>query len=443
MTATPRDPFAPPASGGGPKPPRLGFRRGHLSDRQSRALTGLAMIYSLRMLGLYMVLPVLSIYALQLEGASDLLTGFSVGAYGLTQGLLQIPMGRLSDRIGRKGVIALGLGLFAAGSVLAGLSTHIYTLIAGRILQGSGAVAAAVVALAADLSPDHARTQAMARLGAWLGVSLALGIVAGPAVSDVLGVPALFFATAALSVGGIVYLHFAVPEPKHVNAADSRDAPLSAEIVEQIEGVSPIQDDEIRAADLKSVLARPRVLLICLGVFLIHTLLTAILVIMPVKLTQFVDQKAISLILAPTAVFALALMLISARVADRLRQRHLAFLLGVLLLVAANATFAAAPEGLVGLATGVSLFLMALVLLEPLLSSLISQHAPKEHRGTTLGVYHMSLFFGATVGGPVGGAFLSGTMSHLFAVAGVGSILWALLITRHRKRFFYPTQEPE
>jgi MFS family permease len=410
-----------------------------MTGRQSRALTGLAMIYALRTMGLYMVLPVLSIYALSLRGTTPFLTGFALGAYGLTQAIFQIPLGHLSDRIGRKGVITIGLLIFAAGSVIASLGQHVLLLIVGRALQGTGAVASAVVALAADLTPGHARTQAMARLGVWLGMSLALGLVAGPAVSSVLGVPALFLATAALSILGIIYLQVAIPEPRHARARrNSGKVGLSVGIVEQAEGVSPRDEDEIRVADLRSVLTRAPVLLLCIGAFLLHVTLTALLVIMPVRLTEFVDQETLSLILAPTVAVALTLMFLSARVADRHRQRHIAFILGSILLVASGVTLSLTNGGFVGSAAGVTGAILALVLLEPLLSALISQHASHPHRGTAIGVYHMSLFLGGFVGGPLGGLFLSGNIVPLFVTLAVATGLWALLALRIQRRFFYP-----
>lgn len=428
-----------------PRPRRSPLRRirtGHLTVRQSRALTGLAMIYALRMMGLYMVLPVLSIYALGLKGSTPILTGFALGAYGLTQALFQIPLGHLSDRYGRKRVITVGLGIFAVGSVLAGVGDNIFLLIAGRILQGSGAVASAVVALAADLTPGHARTQAMARLGVWLGSSLALGIVTGPAVASVLGVPALFIATAVLSILGIFYLQLTIPEPGHSRIAHSSNgkARVAVEIMRGAEGVSPSEEDEIRVRDLRSVLARKPVFLLCIGAFLLHMDLTALLVIMPIRLTAYVDQETLSVILAPTVSIALALMFISARVADRYRQRHIAFLIGSVLLVASGVTLAVAREGLTGMAAGVSLFILAMVLLEPLLSALISQHAIPPYRGTAIGVYHMSLFLGGFVGGPLGGLFLTGNIVPLFAAFAAATGLWALTVLRIQKRFFYPSQ---
>jgi MFS family permease len=326
--------------------------------------------------------------------------------------------------------------------VLASVGNHILLLIAGRALQGSGAVASAVVAMAADLTPGHARTQAMARLGVWLGSSLALGIVTGPAVASVLGVPALFLATAVLSVVGIAYLQIAVPEPKHARSSykDNGKARVSVEIMEGAEGVSPADEDEIKVRDLRSVLTRAPVFLLCIGVFLVHMDLTALLVIMPVRLTAYVDQETLSVILAPTVAIALILMFVSARVADRYRQRHVAFSIGSLLLVASGVTLAVAREGFIGLAAGVSFFILAVVLLEPLLSALISQHAIRPHRGTAIGLFHMSLFLGGFMGGPLGGAFLRGNIVPLFATFAAAFILWALMVLRIQRRFFYPSQ---
>ncbi|MBD3334687.1 MAG: MFS transporter [Candidatus Eisenbacteria bacterium] len=416
-------------------------RKGRLTGRQSRALTGLAIIYGLRMMGLYMVLPVLSIFALSLSGASPLLVGFALGAYGLTQALFQIPLGHLSDRYGRKTVISVGLGLFAAGSLLASFGTHIILLIAGRILQGSGAVASAVVALAADLSPSHARTQAMARLGIWVGIALAVGIASGPAIASALGVPVLFLATAVLSAGAIVYLQLAVPEPVRPSRMRRNGAPqpVSAGLMEQVEGVSTDGESTIRAGNLREVLSQPALFLLCAGIFLLHATLTALFVIMPVRLTAFVGQGTLSLILAPAIGIGLVLMLLSARVADRHERRRTTFLLGAVLLVVSCAVLTAFPDLFLGLVLGLGAFIMSLSLLEPLLPALVSQRAPAHHRGTAIGVFHMSQFLGSFAGGPVGGVFLTGEISHLFLVLGIIALLWTILLHNSRSSVFLRT----
>lgn len=398
------------------------------------------MIYALRMMGLYMILPVLSLFALSLKGATPVLIGFALGAYGLTQAIFQIPLGHLSDRIGRKGVISIGLGLFAAGSLLAAFGQHIVWLIAGRILQGSGAVASSVVALAADLSPDHARTQAMARLGLWVGVSLALGVVAGPVLASTFGVPALFIGTAILSSIAIVYLQFLVPEPVHISSPAKQDRlnkPSSS-----VKGLGPEEflsgkKGQLHMIDLKAVLTQPTLFLLCAGIFLLHATLTVIFVIMPIQLAAHVGQGMLSLILAPTIAAGLALMVMSARMADRHRRRRVIFLYGALLFIASCGVMTAMPGTFIGLTVGLGLFILSLSLLEPLLPALMSRQAPRQHRGTAIGVFHMCQFFGSFAGGPVGGAFIHSRGSILFLILGLLGIIWSAVVLRSREGFFH------
>ena len=173
---------------------------------ERRAALSLAGIFSLRMLGMFMILPVFALYADRLEGATPALMGLAIGIYGMTQAVLQIPFGLLSDRWGRKPVIAAGLLLFALGSVVAALSDSIYGIIAGRALQGAGAIAAAVMALAADLTREEQRTKAMAIIGISIGLSFSVALVAGPVLDHWLGLAGIFWLTAVLACAGIAVL---------------------------------------------------------------------------------------------------------------------------------------------------------------------------------------------------------------------------------------------
>ncbi|HEY5720507.1 MAG TPA: MFS transporter, partial [Gammaproteobacteria bacterium] len=174
-----------------------------ITPSERRAASSLAVIYALRMLGLFMILPVFALYAEHLDGVTPLTVGLAISAYGLTQALFQIPFGLASDYLGRKPVIVFGLLLFAAGSVVAGLAESIEGVIVGRALQGSGAIAAAVLALAADLTREEVRTRVMAFIGASIGVAFALALVLGPVLDRWIGVPGIFMLTALLALGGI------------------------------------------------------------------------------------------------------------------------------------------------------------------------------------------------------------------------------------------------
>ena len=180
---------------------------------EKRSISGLSLIFALRMLGLFMILPVFSLSAQQYSGSTPMLIGLAIGAYGLTQALLQIPFGMLSDRIGRKRVITIGLLLFAAGSAVAAMAETIEMVIAGRLLQGSGAIAAAVMALTADLTRDEQRTKAMASIGISIGLSFSIALATGAALEHWIGLSGIFWVTALLAIIGLVVLHYWVPTP--------------------------------------------------------------------------------------------------------------------------------------------------------------------------------------------------------------------------------------
>ncbi|WP_258868903.1 MFS transporter [Alkalilimnicola ehrlichii] len=192
--------------------------RNPMTARERRATLGLASVFSMRMLGLFLVLPVFALYAHELAGATPMMIGLAIGAYGLTQALLQIPLGMASDRWGRRPVIVAGLLLFALGSVVAALSESIYGVIAGRALQGTGAVAAAAMAMAADLTRDSQRTKIMAVIGISIGFSFLLALMLGPVIAGWWGLSGVFWFTAVMALAGIGVMYLLVPTPEQAPA---------------------------------------------------------------------------------------------------------------------------------------------------------------------------------------------------------------------------------
>lgn len=186
-----------------------------LSATEKKVAFSLASVFGLRMMGLFMIMPVFALYGQHLEGFSPLWVGIAIGAYGLTQALLQIPMGILSDKFGRKPIILIGLLVFAVGSVVAAMADSIYGVVFGRALQGMGAIAAAVLALAADLTRDEQRTKVMAIIGMCIGFSFALSLLVGPVVAQHMGLSGLFALTAGLALLGILIVQLLVPNPVH------------------------------------------------------------------------------------------------------------------------------------------------------------------------------------------------------------------------------------
>ncbi len=242
-----------------------------MTRQEWRASLSLAAIYMLRMLGMFLILPVFAVLARDLPGATPVLVGLAISAYGLTQAIFQIPFGLWSDRYGRKPLITLGLLLFVIGSAVAALSDSIYGIILGRSLQGAGAVAAVVMALAADLTREEHRTKAMALIGISIGLSFAISMVAGPVLSNWMGLKGLFWLITALAALSIVVLHTVVPDP----------------IVSKFH-----RDAQVRAGSFARVFANPELLRLDFGIFCLHLILTASFVVIPLVLKDDLQLPA-------------------------------------------------------------------------------------------------------------------------------------------------------
>lgn len=355
-----------------------------MTPGERRSAFALAGIFSLRMLGLFMILPVFALYADRLQGATPALMGLAIGIYGMTQALLQIPFGLLSDRLGRKPVIAFGLLLFALGSVVAALSDHIYGVLLGRALQGSGAIAAAVMALAADLTREEQRTKAMAIIGISIGMSFSLALVAGPIVDHWLGLSGIFWLIAVLAVGGIVLLYLVVPSPEI--SRTHRDAqPIPAQFV--------------------AVLRDTQLLRLNYGIFTLHMVLTASFTVLPLVLR---DELGMASgvhwhIYLPVLIASVIAMVPFIVIAERRRRMKQVFVGAILLTAMAVSGLAFWHVTLLHVVVLLFLFYVGFNLLEASLPSLISKMAPPDSKGTAMGFYSSSQFFGAFIGGAVGG----------------------------------------
>ncbi|WP_031432140.1 MFS transporter [Methylomarinum vadi] len=379
-----------------------------MTPMEKRATLSLASIYALRMLGLFMILPVLSLFAEQMEGATPLLIGLSISIYGLSQAVLQIPFGLLSDRFGRKKIIVVGLILFAAGSMVAAVSTSIYGILIGRALQGSGAIAAAIMALVADLTQEVHRTKAMAMIGASIGISFGVALTLGPVLAHYFGVPSIFWLTAGLSVLAIFVVMFVVPNPKKI--ITHRDA-------------------ELIPSQFGRVISNLDLLRLDYGIFVLHLILTASFVVVPLLMR---DAGLLPgrhwLVYLPILVTSMAVMIPFIILAEKKRQMKKVFIGAIMALVVADLGLMWLHEDLIGLIGFLWLFFCGFNLLEATLPSLISKTAPADMKGTAMGAYSSSQFFGAFLGGACGG-WLYGeygaTAVFLFAAALAGS--WALV----------------
>ena len=354
-----------------------------LGLQERRAGISLALIYAFRMLGLFMILPVFAIYAEDLPEATPMLTGLALGIYGLTQAVLQIPFGMLSDKIGRKPVIACGLLIFAVGSLVAASADGIYGIIAGRALQGSGAIAAALMALAADLSTEEHRMRMMALIGMSIGAAFAASMVLGPILNELIGVSGIFAGTAVLAVMGIGILYLFVPNPP--DSHFHRDA-------------------ELQTSSLKAVLKTVDLLRLDAGIFALHFVLMSVFLVIPLELR---DDAGLASgqhwqLYLPVFIVSVILMvpfiLLSER-KDLMKQVFVGSIAGLIVAVIGLLS----GRDLVTITIFLLLFFTAFNLLEASLPSLIAKTANAEQKGTAMGVYSSSQFMGAFAGGAVGG----------------------------------------
>ncbi|MFN2308173.1 MAG: MFS transporter [Gammaproteobacteria bacterium] len=373
---------------------------------ERRAAFALAGIFSLRMLGMFMILPVFALYADVIEGATPALMGLAIGIYGMTQALLQIPFGLLSDRWGRKPVIAAGMLLFALGSVVAALSDSIYGIILGRALQGSGAIAAAVMALAADLTREEQRTKAMAIIGISIGMSFSVALVAGPVLDHWLGLAGIFWLTALLSCLGIVVLFLVVPQP--VVSRLHRDAePVPAQFL------SVLRDRELLRLDF--------------GILSLHMILTASFMVLPLILRDTLELPVARhwQVYLPVLVLSVAAMVPFIILAERRRRMKPVFLAAILVIALAQTGLAFWHASLLNVVLLLFLFYVGFNLLEATLPSLVSKMAPPDSKGTAMGFYSSAQFFGAFLGGSAGG-WLQGWagITGVLMFCGAAALLW-------------------
>jgi predicted MFS family arabinose efflux permease len=381
-----------------------------LTSSERRAAASLAGIFGLRMLGLFMLYPVFATYARALPGATPFLIGLALGIYGLTQAGLQLPFGLASDRIGRKPIISLGLGLFAVGSALAALAANIEWIIIGRAIQGAGAVGAATLALTADLTRVEQRGKAIGIIGIGIGAAFGLALVAGPVVNAWLGLAGIFWLTAGLGLAGLAVLWATVPTPA-VSCRHREAQPVPAL--------------------LGRVLRDGQLIRLYVSIFALHAMLAALFLAIPLLLQRVpaLDARNEWMFYLPVLTIGLVLMLplvIYAEARARLKRVALG---AVFVLSAAALALGFMPDRLFLLAVVLTVFFGAFTLMEALLPSWVTRLARPEAKGTALGVYSTSQFFGIFVGGALGGWLHGrfGISGVCVFVASVG-IVWAPLL---------------
>jgi MFS family permease len=384
---------------------------------ERRVVVSLALLYSFRMLGLFMALPLLALYAADMIGASPLMIGLALGAYGATQALLQIPLGWLSDRIGRKPVILGGLILFALGSIVAAFADSVQVIVLGRALQGAGAISGSVMALAADLTSEEQRTKAMAVIGISIGLSFALALIFGPLLAAWGGLSAVFGMTAVLAVIGMAIVALGIP------TADTR------------------QHDDIGASPdmFRPVLLDPALQRLNGSVFLLHYMLTASFLVVPAIIEGSLDvaRDAHWRVYLPVLVVSLIGMYPLLRLSEKQGRPALALKIGVIVMpTSLAALFLGSNSALLYLA--LCGFFTAVNYLEAVLPSLVSKAVFTHGKGTALGVYATCQFLGAFVGGSSGGFIYQTTgLSGLLWLVLIAAVLWLGLIWR-----LQPTPSP-
>lgn len=356
-----------------------------MNSLELRASLGLAGIYALRMLGMFLILPVFAIYAQTLRGADNhTLIGLALGSYGLIQALLQLPLGMLSDRIGRKKVIYGGLVLFAIGSFVAAGAHDIVTLTIGRVIQGSGAISAAITALLADLTREENRTRAMAMIGMSIGTTFAVSLVLGPVLAQYIGVNGIFALTGVLSLAALVGVWLIIPNP-----AISRFH----------------SDTEANTKRLPAVLRNPQLLRLNYGIFALHAAQMAMFVTIPFALikTAGLDKAHHWEVYLPVTVIGFLLMVPAIIYGEKKAKLKQVFIGAIAIMTAAQLGMALALDSFWQIVVWLGLYFIAFNILEATLPSLISKIAPADAKGTAIGVYNTAQSFGLFMGAAAGG----------------------------------------
>jgi len=350
-----------------------------MSPDELRASLSLASIFGLRLFGMFVILPVFTLWAQGRPGWSLTLVGIALGAYGLTQAALQIPFGVVSDRHGRKPVLYFGLLLFAAGSFLCAVAEAPWLMIAGRVLQGAGAISGVAIAAAADLTRESQRSKAMAIIGSTIGVVFGLSFVAAPFLQERIGVPGIFAATGLLALAALAVVRFAVPD-------------------------APAIPRPVKATGLGKVFREPELLRLNVGIFALHAILMAIFVVMPLALVRAGLPAAQHTMVYLGAVVTGFVLMVPAMVGPFASRERPLFLASIAVVAVALALLAARLDSLAAIVAALVIFFTGFNVLEAKLPALVSRAAPRDATGAATGIYSSVQFFGTFVGGAAGGA---------------------------------------
>ncbi|WP_201617518.1 MFS transporter [Psychrobacter urativorans] len=378
-----------------------------MNSVEKRAILGVGGIFALRMIGLFMIVPVFSVYGSDYAHATPFLIGLAVGVYGLGQAIFQIPMSLAADKFPRKPIIMLGLVLFALGGIIAANATDIYEVIIGRALAGSGAVSAVLMALLADVTREEMRTKAMATMGLTIATSIMLAFAFGPLLVGSLGISGLFWLTAGFAVLAMLLL-LVVPSPMRVLKHNLDNKSIKQQL-----------SDVLKIGDLNRL---------HIGIFALHLTMTAIFVILPHQLSEVMGLtvRQQGLVYLPLLFIGFAVAIPFIIIAEKKRKMRQVFLAAIALMTVALALLALGSQVGVGIILGLLLYFMGFNLLEATIPSWISKRAPVANKATAMGLNSSSQFFGAFVGGAMGGLLL--TQPNLLAWGLLAIIMAAALL---------------
>lgn len=393
-----------------------------MTKKEYRATFSIGLIYAIRLIGLFMILPVFAPYAQNLIGSTPSLVGLAIGAYGLTQASLQIPMGLFSDRIGRKRVIILGLLVFAAGSIFAGMATSIHGVILGRLMQGGGAIGSTLSASIADLTRDEHRTKAMAMIGITIALSFFIAMLLGPILEAHIQVSGLFWLAGTMAIVGIFITLIAVPNAHHpCFHCDSETIPNQ----------------------LKAMINQSELFSLDVGVFILHAILASCFIALPITILPLIKAADIAqwVLYLPVLILSFIVMIPWIIVSEKKRMLKQNLLLAVLAIGLSQLGLWELNDSLIGIAICLFVFFAAFSFLEATLPSLVSKIAPAGLKGTAMGAFSTSQYLGMFFGGAVGGLFLKHhDIPSLFLFGLLLAIIWIIVAANMKQPRYVSTQ---
>ncbi len=371
-------------------------------------------IMATRMFGLFMIFPVFSVYAAQYENTTPYLIGLAIGIYGLTQALLQMPFGYLSDQFGRKPLLIFGLILFFIGSVVAANSTDIIGVVIGRALQGGGAISAVLMAFLADFVSEDQRSKANAFVGMQIGMAFMLSLLIGPLITVNLGISGLFWVIAGLSI-------------------------VALGIVFTLPHVKPHAQYALSVPNIKQVLTA-KLLKLDFSVFTLHLILTCAFIVMPVLLVEnnivALDLKDNWTIYLPVMLLSFVGMLPMIILAEKFQKHKTMIITAISIMIMSQILFYQTPLTYTTFLILLTLFFIAFNAMEAMLPSLVSKTAKSDKRGLAMGMYSTSQFFGAFVGGVFGGWIYNtyGLNSVFLFTTFIAIIWWGVMLTMQQQK---------